>query len=107
MRLRLWRKRVYIEPYAATINFNVPSECDTVRVAVLTGALAFNIIDANAKDGDYFKLLVQADASARTVTIGGAQGAPGSIALLATGVACVLLTYHEGIGKYVATVTPT
>ena len=106
MRLRYYKRRTVYVDYAATINFTVPPECDTLRIGTLTGALALNIIDPNGKDGDYLKILVMADASARVITIGGAQGAPGTVNLGANAVACFWIIFHEGIGKYASVVAP-
>ena len=107
MKLRLYEKRVVVLDYAPTIDHDLAAETDTIRVKTLTGNLVFNINDSSAKDGDYFKLIVQADGSARTVNIGGPQGAPGTIALTPSGVAVVMLVFSEGAGKYFSTVTPS
>jgi hypothetical protein len=105
MRLRLYKRRAIVLPYAAVINFQIPNECDTLRIETLTGDLALNLFDPAANDGDYLKLLLMSDGSPRTVTIGGPQGSPG-VAVLASGVAVLYLVYHAGSGQYASVVAP-
>ena len=105
MKLRLnVHKRSEVLDFAPVIDYEIPADVDTVRIKELTGDCTLNLIDRTGKDGDYLKVLVNSSAP-WTLTIGGPQGAPG--VLLFTGVACFYLIYHEGIGKYAATVTPS
>ena len=107
MRLRNNNKaRVVSVPYAATVNFTPGSGDVTLKVGQMTGALAINIIDAFAEDGDVLKLLYSADATQRIITIGGAQGAGGTITVGANGAGASLLIYNSDSGNYLSTVTP-
>jgi hypothetical protein len=106
MRLRLYKRRAIVLPYGAIINFVIPDECDTLRIEKLTGDLTLNLIDPFGNDGDYLKLLLEADGVApRTVTIAGPQGSPGT-AVLAVGVAALYLVFHKGTGQYCSVVAP-
>lgn len=93
--------------YAATITFTPGSGEVSLQVGQLTGALALNIVDANAEVGDELKVFLQADATPRTVTLGGAQGKAGTVALGANVDAVLILTYNPIIGKYASNIIPT
>lgn len=105
MRIRLHKRRDIYLDYAPVINFSIPDECDTLRIGKMTGDLTLNLTDEGAGDGDYFKLLVEADGTLRTLTIAGPQGAPAS-ASLTNGGAVVYFVFHKGLGQYISVVAP-
>ena len=106
MRLRYYKRRTVYLDYAAAITFTVPSECDTLRIGQLTGPLALSIVDPNAKDGDYFKVLYQGDGTARALTIGGTNGQAATYNIATATGACLQLVFNETIAKYVPVVQP-
>lgn len=101
------KARVKSVAYAATITWAPGSNDAVLSVAELTGALTLNIVDADAELGDRATILLKADVTGRTVTIGGAQGNAGSVVLGSNAAATVVMVYNSVLGKYVATVTPS
>ena len=99
MRLRLWKRRVAVEAYGATITHLLAAETDTLRIALLTGALALTITDPNAKDGDFFNLVLTADTTQRVVTMAG--DAVGTVTVPISKSMNVRFVYSEGVSKYV------
>ena len=105
MRPKLHNKaRVKRLPYAATVT-GAPGSGDVTILVALTGNITFNIVDPFCEDGDRLTLMFETDASPRTVTIGGANGAAGTVAVNPNSVGAVNLVC--GAGKYYSTVTPT
>jgi len=101
------KARVVRLPYSAIVT-GAPGSGDVVIiVGTLEGNITFNIEDPNAEDGDKLVIMFQADATPRVVTIGGTQGAPGTINLTASGVGAVSLIYSSVAGKYISPVTPS
>ena len=94
-------------PYAATVTVSPGSGEVTAVIGQLEGAVTVNIVDPFAESGDKLVILFESDATPRTITLGGAQGAAGSIALAANSVAAVSLVYSALSGKYISPVIPT
>jgi len=102
------KSRVKIVAYSTTVNWTPGFHGAILRVGLLTGALALNIIDPYAEEGDELTVLVKADGSARVVTIGGAAAAGGTVSLGANGEAAIKLI-ASGVGtvvRYMAAVVP-
>jgi len=97
-----------VVPYGAIVDWTPGFNGALLRVGTLTGALALNIIDPYAEEGDEVTIFVKADASSRIVTIGGAAAAGGTVTLGANGEAAIKLI-ASGVGsvvRYMAAVVP-